>query len=157
MALNQITYSNKADLNSNPSVPATNKVQASDMNEIKTVVNACISQVDGVSGTILWTNQSPNQAFTAQTIQLQANTCDMLLIIFRRVYSNSGTLLSIITRKGFGTMITNVAPDGELLRRGIDFSSGEVYSVQQCTKGVSTQANDYLVPIYVIGYDTGLF
>lgn len=35
----QITYANKSTMNSNPSVPATNKCQASDMNEIKSVVN----------------------------------------------------------------------------------------------------------------------
>lgn len=36
----QITYDDKVYLNENASVPAINKVQASDMNEIKNVVNA---------------------------------------------------------------------------------------------------------------------
>lgn len=39
MALQNITYSNKSTMNENASVPAVNKCQASDMNEIKTVVN----------------------------------------------------------------------------------------------------------------------
>lgn len=34
-----ITYADKSTMNSNPSVPAINKCQASDMNEIKSVVN----------------------------------------------------------------------------------------------------------------------
>lgn len=34
-----ITYANKSTMNENASVPAVNKVQASDMNEIKNVVN----------------------------------------------------------------------------------------------------------------------
>ena len=36
----QITYANKSTMNSNSNIPATNKCQASDMNEIKSVVNA---------------------------------------------------------------------------------------------------------------------
>ena len=39
-----ITYANKSTMNANASVPATNKVQASDMNEIKTVVNGNAQQ-----------------------------------------------------------------------------------------------------------------
>lgn len=35
-----ITYANKSTMNENASVPAVNKVQASDMNEIKSVVNS---------------------------------------------------------------------------------------------------------------------
>lgn len=38
MAINKISYSSKSDINTS-SVPATNKVSASDMNEIKSVVN----------------------------------------------------------------------------------------------------------------------
>ena len=37
--MQKITYDAKAYINENPSVPAINKVQAADMNEIKTVVN----------------------------------------------------------------------------------------------------------------------
>lgn len=36
----QITYADKSTMNSNSSIPATNKCQASDMNEIKSVVNS---------------------------------------------------------------------------------------------------------------------
>ena len=39
MALQNITYTNKATMNENASIPAINKCQASDMNEIKSVVN----------------------------------------------------------------------------------------------------------------------
>lgn len=35
-----ITYTDKATMNENADIPAVNKVQASDMNEIKSVVNA---------------------------------------------------------------------------------------------------------------------
>lgn len=48
MAISQITYSDKSDINTS-SVPATNKVAASDMNEIKQVVNTNANLVGDVS------------------------------------------------------------------------------------------------------------
>lgn len=47
-----ITYQNKVTLNENPSVSAINKVQASDMNEIKTVVNGNWNELAKTIGTI---------------------------------------------------------------------------------------------------------
>ena len=48
MAINKISYSNKSDVNTS-SVPIANKVSASDMNEIKTVVNDNADLVGDVS------------------------------------------------------------------------------------------------------------
>ena len=48
MAINTITYTNKVDVNTT-ATPAINKVTASDMNEIKTVVNANANGVGDVS------------------------------------------------------------------------------------------------------------
>lgn len=47
-----ITYQNKVTLNENASVSAINKVQASDMNEIKTVVNGNWEELAKTIGTI---------------------------------------------------------------------------------------------------------
>lgn len=46
MALTKITYDNKVALNPQPSVANTNKCTDSDLNEIKSVVNSAIDQVD---------------------------------------------------------------------------------------------------------------
>ena len=45
MSLSTITYSNKTDLNTT-AVPDINKVKAADMNEIKSVVNAAIDEIE---------------------------------------------------------------------------------------------------------------
>jgi hypothetical protein len=56
MNLNQITYNDKVALNENASVAAINKVQDSDMNEIKSVVNAIVtSAVNDVLTLVLYT------------------------------------------------------------------------------------------------------
>jgi hypothetical protein len=46
MALNKITYDNKVSLNPQPSIANVNKCTDSDLNEIKSVVNNAIDQVD---------------------------------------------------------------------------------------------------------------
>ena len=47
-----ITYQNKVTMNENPSISAINKVQASDMNEIKDVVNGNWDEIAKTLGTI---------------------------------------------------------------------------------------------------------
>lgn len=60
MAITKITYSNKVDLNENTSIANINKVMASDMNEIKTVVNTNANTLDTLSNnlspTVLYSN-----------------------------------------------------------------------------------------------------
>lgn len=46
MALNKITFQNKIALESSPAIDAMNKISDVDINEIKTVVNSGLSQVD---------------------------------------------------------------------------------------------------------------
>ena len=48
MAISQITYATKSDINTS-STPAANKVVASDMNEIKTVVNGNATNIGDIS------------------------------------------------------------------------------------------------------------
>ena len=48
MAINQITYATKSDINTS-STPASNKVVASDLNEIKTVVNGNATNIGDLS------------------------------------------------------------------------------------------------------------
>ena len=45
----QITYADKSTMNENSSIPATNKCQASDMNEIKSVVNGNYNEVGNIT------------------------------------------------------------------------------------------------------------
>ena len=53
----QITYADKSTMNENSSIPATNKCQASDMNEIKSVVNENYNEVGDIT-TLTTTDKS---------------------------------------------------------------------------------------------------
>lgn len=61
MAIQTITYGDKQYLNQNADIPATNKVQDTDMNEIKSVVNNNALQI---TPTVLFENSSGSLSVT---------------------------------------------------------------------------------------------
>ena len=79
-----INYTDKTNLDTQPSVPLANKVTDDDMNEIKTVVNANAGLLEDITGEIVWSNPSPTSAFASQTITFNANDCDLFLWLFKR-------------------------------------------------------------------------
>ena len=58
MAVQTITYGDKSYLNQNADIPATNKVQDTDMNEIKTVVNNNANEVENIQNAKQYVTQS---------------------------------------------------------------------------------------------------
>ena len=155
MALSTITYSNKSDINANSSVPVANKVQASDMNEIKSVVNAGINQVNGISGQILWTNNSPSASFSSQSITLSSNNYDLLVWIFKRNNSTDYMTSPVFVVKTFDGIATTVDSSGNTVRRGISYTDMTTYALADASS--TAVDNSYLIPLYVVGYNTGLW
>lgn len=73
----QITYADKSTMNENSSIPATNKCQASDMNEIKSVVNGnytellnAINETSGLLNGLVYTEV----VTLASNITIKANS-----------------------------------------------------------------------------------
>ena len=66
----KITYENKVALNENASIPDINKVNASDMNEIKSVVNGNDNNVGHIS-TLKTTNKTYMFAVITKMLSLQ--------------------------------------------------------------------------------------
>lgn len=155
MALNQITYSNKADINVNSNVPDTNKVKADDMNEIKTVVNAIVNQVNGLTGEILWTNSSPTTSFDSQNVNLSSSNYDLILWL-AKTSENEAYLVSGFSIKGYGTRLINVALLNTRTRL-INYVSDTVYFIDDAYKQDNTVANGAIIPYCAIGIKTGLF
>ena len=162
MALSTITYSNKSDINNNSSVPATNKVQASDMNEIKTVVNAGITQTNNLTGKVLWTNSSPTADFASQTINLSESldNYDTYEILFLQSTSVSRMMTTGKIKVGNGTVLGLTiafpkyrATATTVSGSSITFDDGKTIN----SIGTGTTENSSLIPMYVIAYNTGLW
>lgn len=156
MAVQNITYIDKVDLNETE-VADINKVKAADMNEIKSVVNNNGTILSGINGTILWTNPNPSLEFTPQTITLSSSDYDMLMFILKRQNNYDTLVPPLIIPKGYEGVGLSQALNGENRRRNFTYVDDTHYS---CTNGSTpdgTTANGTLIPLYVIGYKTGLF
>lgn len=157
----QITYSNKSDINTT-ATPNVNKVLASDLNEIKSVVNQNDTLLSNITGNILWTNPNPANDFPSQTITLSSDDYDILEFFWRsdvvgnRVYSTR-------TLKGHSVQsdFNSTAVSTRAWRRRAEFVSNTSYNVGDCVRveynQTSFNENAYCVPLYVVGYKTGLF
>lgn len=165
MALNSITFANKSDINSNSSVADTNKIKAADVNEIKTVVNAAVTQVNNMTGSILWTNSSPTASFASQSITLSSSNYD-ILEIFYYDYTTNQRLMSQRVVKGKGTNLVALFDYNSKMYMGerkITYTNATQLSVGSCTSIIDNNAiavataNQWCVPVYVVGYKTGLF
>ena len=114
--------------------------------------------VNGSVGKILWTNSSPNSNFEEQTITLSSADYD-----FYEIYCtyNSTTASQYAngfrTIKGKGLIISENGYGTDLsIRRKIDYTDATHLLISPAYGGVNID-NGYLVPIYVIGYKTGVF
>lgn len=166
--MSKITYSTKSDINTT-ATPEVNKVTAADMNEIKNVVNNNDDALtntnvvlSNIKGTVLWTNPNPTSDFSSQTITLSSDDYDVLEFFYG--YDTSGVrVVSERTIKGNGVQFdvySTVVPT-RAWRRRAEFVSNTSYSIGNCTRmeynQTSYNENGYCVPLYVIGYKTGLF
>lgn len=143
---------------------------ASDISTLSTNLSALETQVSDLDGTILWENSSKSSSFASQTITLSSSDYDLYEIIFR-ISSDSSSgddysrcASSGLLLKGYGTRASvtyagshGVNVDSRVVsvstNTTLSFASG--YSASGSTAWVQ---NDYLmVPLYVIGYNTGLF
>ena len=160
MAVSTITYLNKSAINENADVADTNKVKASDMNEIKTVVNNNANILSGLTGTMLWTNPDPTSSIpTATTITLNTDDYDLYEVIYTPSYtSNIGQLMSTgLIPKGSSSRMQMSYWGGSsivLRDRALDYISDTSF---QITESLASDGDYVCRPIYIIGFKTGLF
>ena len=171
MAVNTITYANKVNLNENSGIAEINKVTDANMNEIKSVVNNNATELSNLQPVLLWTNSSPTSSFAAQTITLDTSMAnfDCYEIICKNSVGTSGdddnrTMSSGLLLKGNGTRLSfSYAGSGGVntRSRAVSYSTDTTLSFATAYSAAGTTAwvqnNSLLVPLYVIGYKTGLF
>jgi len=107
---------------------------------------------------ILWTNSNPNSNFAEQTIILASGDYDFYEIYC--VYNNtngSHYANGFKTIKGKGLIISEHGYGTDLsIRRKVDYTDATHLLISSAYGGENID-NGYLVPLYVIGYKTGIF
>ena len=128
-------------------------------NVIKEYVDTNISTLDSKihNGTILWTNQNPTSSlgFVQQNITLANDSYDILIWLFLRQYDQSIFVPPVFTIKGYGGFAIGISSSAETRRRGITYVDDTTYNIGECS-GTEVN-NNALIPMYVIGINTGLF
>ena len=122
------------------------------INENKTIIN-------NLKGKILWTNPAPNNSFTSQTIDLSSDDYDFIEVIYRGdIQGNLANNLRCIKGKGFDLNMFSNATTNRRWSRRLVWVNNKKFTAYDCTRmdDFST-TNDNCVPLYIIGYKTGLF
>ena len=126
-----------------------------DYSESESNAYSCDYSNKAFGGKILWTNDTPNAEISTKTINLSSSDYDLLEIIFKQT-----TTLNIInstkTIKGAdGRIGVWYATNGLTAYRNLSRVSDTQYTLEAVVGGITT--NNYIIPLYIIGYNTGLF
>lgn len=136
-------------------------VTANNLNEMQNILNDNVTNNFQSKETVLWTNPNPNSSFEGQTITLSSDDYDMLLFIYRTDLTITNCHSEFII-KGFGGQFDffSTAVENRRWARRFTWVSNTQFTFQDAwyyDGNSSTQQNSTLIPLYVIGYKTGLF
>lgn len=126
MAVQTITYGDKSYLNQNADIPATNKVQDIDMNEIKSVVNNNANEFNSFKQELIPTVLYENQSGSTSNITLNDNISNYTF--YEITFSRGG--------KGYNTvrMSTNFLTNVCLMT---SFYGGNLYRIYMTNISIS--------------------
>ena len=156
---NQPPYINAENLNKieNQLETNTNDI-ATNASTIETNSNNITANTNAIAelqGEILWTNANPTSDFASQTITLDKSldSYNCYEIYFRQSKTTSRYFTTGKIPVGYGTILevygANYRPTGTTM------SGNTIYFENASVSGATD--NGYAIPIYVIGYKTGIF
>lgn len=153
-----IQYNDKVDLNTT-SVANINKVSASDLNEIKGVVNNNSVILQNTLGKSLWENPNPTASFSSQTITLSESlanySCYEILFRQNKTSTNERYMSTGKIPVGHGTILSYVTSSNYYRPTGTTVSGNTIYFENAYAD--STANNENVIPVYVIGYKSGVY
>ena len=107
---------------------------------------------------ILWTNPNPTSSFVNQTITLNNSDYDFYEIIHAPTTGTINKYVEVVkAMKGKGTFLKYFTSKGQVYRRTVEYVSDTELTIGQPTYVDGTLSNENIIPLYVIGYKTGLF
>ena len=186
MAVQTITYTNKADLYTDSSIADINKVKASDMNQIKSVVNnnatelthkpniqtsyntsttdtySCNYANEVYGGILLWTNSNPTSDFAAQTVPISLSNYKFVRIYYKSA-KNENELYAYDGIVGYDGKLNRFWASGygylNIVSRYVSISTSGI-TIDGCLMvrdgSYSSGNNDRIIPMYIIGYKSNV-
>lgn len=133
-----------------------------DMQTMESNVSTNTSNIANITGQILWTNPNPTSNFAGRTVTFSSNDYDMLEIFTSnagsfKIVKGQNTALFLANGYGADHMVTAF--------RNFNYQSDTSYFISNehhyviATGGSITYSNSNydIIPLYIIGYKTGLF
>ncbi len=146
-------YSNL--MNNNSKINAS-EIAYKDGNDIE-LLNDIIKSL---RGKILWVNPDPLNDFQAQDISLNSNDYDCYEVIYYGSKTGANVFNSGKIPKGKNSFLQQCYQTGTIpmiRAREIDYVSDTIFHVQQGLVNGSNNNDHINIPVYIIGYKTGLF
>jgi hypothetical protein len=132
-------------------------------------INENKENIDNIKGKILWTNSNPSTSFADQDVSLTSDDYDLLEIFFNQGTTNTACW-SARAIKGYGTqlIVTTNLNEGFAQTTGtrlrvVNYISDTTLHIGNCLTRdgagsvTPTVNNTGLIPMYIVGYKTGLF
>ena len=120
------------------------------------LVNENKTGINNIKGKILWTNPDPTQAISSSDITLSSSDYDVLEIFFQhRTFNNSATYSIKILKSSTGTRCFIPTTDG-IVYRIITKNNDTSLTIGTIIGSISDDST-LIIPIYAVGYKTGLF
>lgn len=140
---------------------------SNEYNNANNMAYSCDYVNKAFGGTILWTNPNPTDDFSNQTITLNSSDYDAYELIYARSKSQNIRYSTGRIPKGssFNIFVFAGEESGGYLSyryRNLNYVSDTSLSVSNCIQKIVNEtttgtANATCIPLYIIGYKTGLF
>lgn len=135
--------------------------------ELEKAVPVYIEEISGGEdvGKLLWTNPYPKAGFTSQKVTFKDNDYDILEIYFVNSTSQNYMQSQKFIKKWSGRIAdveTHGSTVSSITMRNVTYNASDdsyTFSSGLCqfSNGQQYDSNDRVVPIYIVGYKTGLF
>lgn len=123
------------------------------INENKTEIE---TKINNLKGKILWTNSNPENNFSAQNISLSDSDWDCYEVIYGSDAVANAKMMSVKSIKNRGCKLNSKVGSNNICDREIQYKNQTLFYVNGAYVNNALN-NQYLIPIYIIGYKTGLF
>ena len=124
--------------------------------DILDLINENKSEIDNLKPKILWKNNNPTSNFTAQNVNLLDSDWDFYEVIYGSNTASDSRLMSVKSIKGRGCKLNSKVDSNNICDREIQYVSQEKLYINGAYVNNATR-NECLIPLYIIGYKTGLF
>ena len=124
--------------------------------DILDLINENKTEINTLKGKMLWKNNNPTINFNAQNVNLLDSDWDYYEVIYGANTSSDSKLMSAKSIKGRGCKLNSKVDANGICDREIQYKSQELLYIHGAFVNNSTR-NEYLIPLYIIGYKTGLF